>query len=119
MITQPKERKLVSITEAEKIIKESETPEEAVNKLRNLPKRQPRPPAPEGGISLSAASRKYGVPHPTLSRWTKRGYIPVLLRTRKELYVKESALIEIIRIYKKDPGQGKKVLCSTHLLAGS
>jgi len=76
----------------------------------NNHKRQPRLPPPEGGICLRQASRKYGVPNPTLSIWVKKGYIPILLRTKNELYVDESKLAELIRLYLTSPGQGKNTL---------
>jgi hypothetical protein len=104
------QRRMVTIQEAEKIIKESKTPHEAVRKLRNLPKRQPAPPPPPGGISRSAASRKYHVPKTTIYGWVKRGYIPVLLRTRKEVYIDEAKLAEVVECFKKSPGQGKKTV---------
>ena len=108
MVTQ--ERKMVSISAAEKIIKESKNQEDAIKALHSLPKRQPRPPAPEGGISLREAARKYGVHSPTISRWVKRGYINILLRTKNELYIDEAELAKVIKIYKESPGQGRITL---------
>ena len=92
-------------------------PNEAIDKVvreiianKNNHKREPRPPVPEGGISLSEAERKYKMPNPTISRWVKRGYIPILLRTNRELYIDEAKLVEVIRRYKQNPGQGKKTI---------
>ena len=102
------ERKMVTISEAERIIKESKTPGEAVERLHSLPKRQPKPPAPVGGISLSEASRLSGIPEQTISRWVKRGLIPVVLRTNRELYINENVTRILVDAYKKNPGQGKK-----------
>jgi hypothetical protein len=73
-------------------------------------KRQPKPEPPEGGISLRAAERKYGIPNGTLCRWAKRGFIPILLRTKNWLYVDEAKLVEVIQRYKQNPGQGKKTI---------
>lgn len=73
-------------------------------------KRQPKPPPPEGGISLRAAERKYGIKHETISLWIKRGYLPELLRTKNELYVEEGKLVKIIGIYLKSPGRGKRTI---------
>ncbi len=73
-------------------------------------RRQPKPPAPEGGISIRAAGRKYGIAPRTISGWAQRGYIPVMLRTRNELYVDEKKLIEVIKFYKTSPGQGKSTI---------
>ena len=63
---------------------------------------------PEGGISQSEASRKYDIPQQTISRWVLKGYIPVLLRTNKEVYISEASLKELVKRYKENPGQGKK-----------
>ena len=89
------ERKYVAISQAEEIIKNSKNPEEAVKKLHELPKRLPRPPAPEGGISLRAAARKYGVHHTTILKWVKKGILPVLKRTPNWLYVDEATIRKI------------------------
>jgi len=70
--------------------------------------RKKSPPPPEGGISIRVASRKYGIPHPTLSVWVnKKGYVPIILRTQNALYVDEGKLAKIIELYKRNPGQGK------------
>lgn len=66
--------------------------------------------APEGGISLSAARRKYKIPQPTISRWVSRGYIPVLVRTNKELYIDEDAIARLAGVYHQNPGQGKRTI---------
>lgn len=92
-----KERKYVAIEEAKRIITESKTPEEAVGKLHSLHKRQPRPPAPEGGISLRAAARKYGLDNGTLSRWVSRGWVSIITRTPNWLYIDECNLIRVVR----------------------
>jgi hypothetical protein len=69
-------------------------------------RRTPRPPAPAGGISISVGSRRYNIPHPTISRWVSNGYIPVLLRTRYELFIQESRLAELAVVYQGNPGRG-------------
>jgi len=104
------ERKMVAINEVEKIILESKTPGEAVKKLRSLKKRQPAPPPPPGGISQSEAKRKYGIAQTTISGWVSKGYIPLLLRTTKEVYIDEAKLAEVVKCFKQSPGQGKKIV---------
>jgi hypothetical protein len=105
MVTQ--ERKLVTIKEAEKIFRESNGDAElATQKLKRLHKRHPAPPPPEGGISLSDAERKYGIPNETISRWVKRGWLLVLKRTKSKVYVAETEIIKLASIYKKDGGRG-------------
>jgi len=79
---------------------------------KNNHRREPKPPAPKGGINLSQASRKYGIHQQTLSRWVAKGYIPVLLRTKNELYVDKNTLAEMVRIYRENPGQGRKTILS-------
>jgi hypothetical protein len=71
-------------------------------------RRQPAPPAPIGGISQSAASRKFGVPQRTISRWVQSGDIPVLKRTNREVYIDETICKKKAEIYLKNPGQGKR-----------
>ena len=66
------------------------------------------PQGPEGSISLRAASRKYGIHSGTLSRWRKKHSIPIILRTSNEMFVAEEKLLEVINLYKINPGQGKK-----------
>ena len=92
-----RERKLVSIEVAERLIKESSTPEEAVERLRSLPKRQKAPPPPEGGISLRDAERKYSISYSVLSRWAKRGWVKVLKKVPNWLYLDEKDLIRALK----------------------
>jgi hypothetical protein len=104
-------RKMVTITEAKRIAREANGNAEIISqKLDSLPTRQPKPPAPEGGISLSDAEHKYNIPNETISRWVKRGYIPIIKRTRREVYIEESAFSKIADIYKKDAGRGSWVI---------
>ena len=87
--------------------KEKDKLKMVIDTLANNRKRESAPPAPEGGISLRAASRKYGIPNQTLSRWVKKGLIPTITRTRNELYADELALAEQAAEYLKNPGRGK------------
>lgn len=103
------------VNEAEVIAEEiNETPEVVTKVLRQVEvriengRRQPKPLIPEGGISLRAAERKYGVLHSTISRWVARGEIPVILRTDNWVYIDENALIKKIADYRKNPGKGRK-----------
>ncbi len=83
---------------------------ETVIEERQNHRREPRSQPPEGGISLMAAERKYGINSGTLSRWVKKGLIPVLLRTKNWLYVDEAKLAKVIRQYRENPGQGKRTI---------
>lgn len=108
-------RKWMPIEMVETILSENKTAEEKLDKLgreiNNLPTREPKPPAPEGGISLRVASKKYGICHQTLSSWRKKGIIKTLLETANEIYVDEVSVSTISSLYKQNPGRGKR----THL----
>jgi len=101
--------------EANQIAQEiNEKPELVIKVLKRVEvrmengRRQPKPPPPEGGISLRKAEKKFGVLHSTLSRWVQKGLLPVLSRTKNWLYVDEKRLEELLTKYKKDPGKGKR-----------
>ena len=97
------------LVKLEKLLEMGKPKEEILEEMR--PKRNGNENrAPEGGISQSEASRKYGVAQRNISRWVSRGYIPVLLRTRREVYIDESKLVKIIECYKSAPGQVKKTV---------
>jgi len=66
--------------------------------------------APPGGISIMDGSRKYGVIPSTISRWVKRGYIPVLAKTAWQIFIDEATLAQVAEIYRKSPGPGKWTL---------
>jgi len=61
-------------------------------------------------ITLREAERRYGILNSTLCRWVQKGYIPIVLRTKNELFVDEPVLAELAEAYKKNPGQGKKTI---------
>jgi len=107
-----KERRFLTIAEAEKIYLESKSKQEVLSKLADVKKRcrQPAPPAPEGGIGLREAERKYGIISETLSKWTRQGYIPVILRTANKLYVDEKTVAEIAKRYVDKGHQGKWII---------
>ncbi len=75
-----------------------------------LRKRRKASPPPQGGISLRAAGRKYGVDYRTIGRWVKRGIVPVVRLTRNELYIEEGRLLPVVEVYRRDPGRGKKTV---------
>jgi len=67
-------------------------------------KRIPRPPAPEGGISINAASKKYKIAKTTLYQWVKKKYIPVIKSTEYETFILESCVAKIAEGYKPRRG---------------
>lgn len=73
-------------------------------------KRQPKPPPPERGICLRAAERKYGIGNRTLSAWAKLGYLPIIKRTKNELYIDEVRLVQIIDAYKSLPSGQRQTI---------
>jgi hypothetical protein len=62
---------------------------------------------PVGGITLRQASRKYQMNLTTIWNWVKAGYIPVLVRTKSEIYISESTTKTLVDAFKKQPGRGK------------
>ena len=50
-------------------------------------------------IHVSAASRKYAVPHGTISRWVQSGYIRVLERNPNTLHLNEFDIARVSGIY--------------------
>lgn len=74
---------------------------------KNGHKQQPKQPPPEGGISISEGSRKYKILKPTIHRWVKRLYIPILLPTKREKYIDEARLNALAKIYHQNSGKGK------------
>ena len=101
------ERKLVSIDVAEKMFREL-PPEEAVRKLRALPKRQKAPPPPEGGISVRDSERKYGISRSNVSRLASKGILKIVSRTKNWLYIDEPSLIKYINTQDKDRDNGHR-----------
>ena len=70
-------------------------------------------PAPGTPIGLAEAARKYGVPHPTLSRWAKRGEIVVLERPAKNglpMEVDERSVYDAVRWKTLSPVRGQNPL---------
>lgn len=59
-------------------------------------------------IHVAAASRKYDVPHPTISRWVKKGFIPVIGKEgAQKLLLDESFVAYCAHIYCLAPGSGR------------
>lgn len=105
------EKIILEVTTLAKKKRTNITPELLLEASENIRKpRNPAPPKPRGGISLSAAERKYRIHKSTLSRWLAKNYIPVVLRTKREVYVDEAALVELVKKYRQDPGQGKSTV---------
>lgn len=83
---------------------------DAVIEDRRNHRRQPKPEPPEGGISLRAAEKAYGIGNRTLSAWARAGYLPIKKRTKNELYVDEARLAQIIEAYKSLPDNKRRTI---------
>jgi hypothetical protein len=59
------------------------------------------------GISISAASRKYDVPHPTISRWVKKGLIAIIGHDLNRVLIDEADIAYCAEVRKDRIGQGK------------
>ena len=60
-------------------------------------------------VSVSDATRKYGVSHGTLSRWAKAKYIKRLNSDGYRTYLNEQDVAYCIFVYEKRGGQGKRI----------
>lgn len=69
-------------------------------------KRRPAPPPPLGGISIRAASRKYGIASSTITGWMQKGFIRVLEKRLNWTYLVESDVAEISDLHKSSPKRG-------------
>lgn len=72
-------------------------------------------PSPGTRIGLAEAARKYGVPHPTLSRWAKRGEITVLERPERNgfpMQVDERSIYDAVRWKTLNPDKGQNPLAA-------
>lgn len=63
---------------------------------------------PEGGISLRAASRKYGIPLSTLAYRRQKGWIKTIKVTDNEVYVCESDIVKIEKALSDNIRRGSK-----------
>lgn len=90
--------------------KEVEMVLEATKEHYEETRRQPKVPAPKGSIGIRAASREYGVRSQTISRWVARGLVPILLRTKNDLYVDRQIVEKICQKYKRAPGRGRRTI---------
>ena len=63
------------------------------------------------GVSIwtSEAARKYGIRHPTLSRWTQAGYIEKVDSDGYKTYLKEQDVAYCAFIYEERGGRGKRI----------
>lgn len=58
-------------------------------------------------LSIRAAE-KYGIPNSTLSGWIKRGWIKVIKRSTKRVWIDEGDVAFVATKFNLDPGRGKK-----------
>jgi hypothetical protein len=61
-------------------------------------------------ISMGDASRRYHIPHPTISRWVSKGYIKIIEqgRTGQKVMIDEADIKFCAIIYSLSPGQGNR-----------
>jgi len=58
-------------------------------------------------ISISDASRKYGIHTSTLTRWMQRGYIAQIGKDGRRTLLNEADVAYCAKVYLSDSGQGK------------
>ena len=59
------------------------------------------------GIGIREASRKFGIPDRTISRWVQKGYIRILQHAGRKIIIDLADVSYCDFIYKQNPGQGK------------
>ena len=79
------------------------------DRIEDLPEFQANEHLIGQAIHMGDASRKYGIPHPTLSRWAKKGFIPVLGKDGQKTLLDEGYVAYCATVYKNNPGQGKRI----------
>ena len=58
-------------------------------------------------IGLKAAATKYGIPHQTVSRWVRLGYIRCLGREGRKTLIDQADIAYCAEVYRKRGGQGR------------
>ena len=58
-------------------------------------------------IWISQAARKYGVPQPTISKWTKKGYIKIIGHDGQKVLIDSADMAYCAEIYRTKQGRGK------------
>ena len=59
------------------------------------------------GIHVREASRKYGVPHPTISRWVQRGIIRVIGQEANRVLIDEADTAYCVEVWRANRGSGR------------
>ena len=59
------------------------------------------------GIGMGEASRKYNIPTPTISHWTKRNFIKIIKKDGQKIFVDEQDVAYCASVYNERKGQGK------------
>lgn len=62
---------------------------------------------PTGGITIAAAGRKYHIAHTIIWHWVQKGYVPVLLRTKRGIFIDEIIAARLVEVYQRSPKHGK------------
>jgi predicted site-specific integrase-resolvase len=58
-------------------------------------------------ISIVAASRKYNIPHQTISRWKDKNYIRVIYTDGQKVFLDEADVARQVQNYLLNPGTGR------------
>jgi hypothetical protein len=83
------------------------------HKIEQMPEYKKNAKLKGRGIGIAEAGRKYSIPFPTISRWVKRGFIPVIGKVGKQkLLIDESYIAYCAEVYKNNSGQGKTIFNS-------
>lgn len=61
---------------------------------------------PEGGITLGEAEKLYDINHNTFRRWVEAGFIPVIRKDKRRIFIDEKITGEVVKRYRQAPGRG-------------
>jgi predicted site-specific integrase-resolvase len=64
------------------------------------------------GIGMREASQKYNIPHQTISRWVKTGWLPVIAINGRKKLIDQAIMAYAAEIYTSRAGQGRWVFKS-------
>jgi predicted site-specific integrase-resolvase len=59
------------------------------------------------GIGMGEASRKYNIPTPTISHWTKKSFIKIIKKDGQKIFIDEQDVAYCASVYNERKGQGK------------
>ena len=89
------------------VVSEDTIPKRKEKRKEDLPEYKKYAHLKGVGIGMGEASRKYNIPTPTISHWTKRKLIKIIKKEGQKIYIDEQNVAYCASIYNERKGQGK------------